>query len=103
MRYKLDGGARHPSCAVLHLSLIDPSIYPPAIDDTLVPGQPCACEFTPYPAGSEDEGEESWHYLRRCQACRHLWYGVHCPHDGVQNPCPKCGAVPAVIAQDVAL
>ena len=53
----------------------------------------CNCEFDP---NSGDDGE-SWHYLRECLACGATWHGLHCPHDGVQNPCPRCGKRPDVV------
>lgn len=49
----------------------------------------CNCEFSSYDYSSE----ESTHYLRECE-CGHRWYGHHCPHDGYQNPCSKCGKRP---------
>lgn len=51
----------------------------------------CDCEFTAYP---DEPEEESWHYLRMCVFCGRDWWGLHCPHDGYQNPCPKCGMRP---------
>jgi hypothetical protein len=48
----------------------------------------CRCEFDPY---DDDPDEESWHYRRTCGGCGYVWWGLHCPHDGVQNPCPSCG------------
>jgi hypothetical protein len=51
----------------------------------------CDCQFDPYEDGDE---EESWHYKRTCEACGETWWGLHCPHDGVQNPCPACDVVP---------
>ncbi len=51
----------------------------------------CDCEFDPY---TDDPNEESTHYLRKCTNCGHEWYGLHCPHDGYQNACPKCGVFP---------
>ena len=54
----------------------------------------CDCEFSPYTDG---DTEESWHYLRTCLHCGYEWYGLHCPHDGIQNPCPCCGTVPEVV------
>jgi len=51
----------------------------------------CNCEFTPYPEGDDDFGEESWHYLRTCIFCGEQWFSLHCPHDGVQHPCKSCG------------
>jgi hypothetical protein len=53
----------------------------------------CDCEFTPDPDDMED-GEKSWYYLRCCSSCRETWFGLHCRHDGVQNPCPHCGVRP---------
>jgi hypothetical protein len=49
----------------------------------------CTCEFTPDP---EEPGEEPWHYLRTCPypECGKQWWGLHCPHDGVQTLCPYC-------------
>ena len=38
--------------------------------------------------------EELWHYARTCAHCGHVWGGLHCPHDGYQNPCPSCGTRP---------
>ena len=38
--------------------------------------------------------EESWHFKRTCDYCGHVWAGIHCPHDGIQNPCPNCGKTP---------
>ena len=50
----------------------------------------CTCDYDPY----EDSDEESWHFKRTCEACGHVWYGLHCIHDGYQNPCSNCGTVP---------
>jgi hypothetical protein len=60
----------------------------------------CDCEFTPYSPSDYEPGqeiEESWHYLRECQECSDQWWGLHCPHDGWQNCCPRCGARPVTI------
>ena len=57
----------------------------------------CNCEFTPYPEDDSDFGEESWHYLRKCLWCGNEWWGLHCPHDGAQNPCPSCHRYPIPI------
>lgn len=46
------------------------------------------CEFDPY----DDSDEESWHYRKTCACCGKVWWGLHCDCDGVQNPCPYCGA-----------
>lgn len=57
----------------------------------------CECTFDPYPDDDPDAQEESWHFRRQCPGCQHVWYGLHCPHDGIQNPCPECGIVPVVL------
>lgn len=54
-------------------------------------GGDCNCEFSPEMA---DGDEPSYLYRRVCNQCGEVWGGLHCPHDGVQNPCPGCGAVP---------
>jgi len=59
----------------------------------------CDCEFTPYPENDEDYGKESWHFLRTCKFCGNKWWGLHCPHDGYQNPCPECGRRPVPIEE----
>jgi hypothetical protein len=53
----------------------------------------CDCEFTPDP---DEPGEEPWHYLRTCPQpeCGKEWWGLHCPHDGVQALCPHCHHMP---------
>ena len=56
----------------------------------------CDCEFTPYDDG---DTEPSVHYLRLCPSCGFSWWGLHCPHDGIQNPCPACGKIPETVAQ----
>ncbi len=50
----------------------------------------CDCEFTVDPEDPEDD----WHFDRTCQSCGKQWRGLHCPHDGYQNPCPWCGVMP---------
>jgi hypothetical protein len=54
----------------------------------------CACEFAPEMADPEDPGAPSYHYRRECVHCGCVWAGLHCPHDGAQNPCPDCGVRP---------
>lgn len=54
----------------------------------------CDCKFDVDPEDPEDD----CHYLRTCLACGEKWYGLHCPHDGYQNRCPKCGHKPEPIA-----
>lgn len=44
--------------------------------------------------------EESWHFKRTCPQCGCVWAGLHCPHDGYQNPCGKCGKRPEPIPGD---
>lgn len=58
----------------------------------------CECEFDPYPADAEIAGLKSCHFRRICLFCGYVWFGLHCPHDGYQNMCPKCGKYPAVVA-----
>lgn len=36
----------------------------------------------------------STHYEKVCTNCGECWFGLHCPHDGYQNPCPKCKTTP---------
>lgn len=74
-------------------SFVSPSPGEPVqpIDDTLVPGQ-CNCEFVRAPDDPPDD--EPWLFLRRCQFCNKTWYGLHCPHDGMQNVCPNCRVKP---------
>ena len=48
----------------------------------------------------EEEKEELWHYKRTCQYCGCVWGGLHCVHDGYQNPCPNCNQIPTVIPLD---
>jgi len=42
-------------------------------------------------------GEESTHYQRTCVFCGYSWLGLHCVHDGYQNPCSNCDRKPPVI------
>lgn len=55
----------------------------------------CDCEFDPY----SDSDDKSYHFKRICKNCKFEWYGLHCPHDGYQNPCPKCKIKPIVIEE----
>ncbi len=48
------------------------------------------------------DDDELTHFLRTCAACGNQWDGLHCPHDGVQNPCPGCGVRPEVVAEPAA-
>lgn len=41
--------------------------------------------------------EDYTHYHRTCQNCGKNWWGLHCPHDGYQNPCPECESMPVVV------
>lgn len=61
----------------------------------------CTCEFDAYELDEHGEPlnpalpvEDSWHYKRTCEFCGEVWWGLHCPHDGVQNPCPRCCEAP---------
>lgn len=62
---------------------------PQVVDDE------CNCEFDAY---EHHEGEvideldlSSWHHKRTCGGCGTVWWSLHCPHDGIQHPCPACG------------
>lgn len=46
---------------------------------------------------SKDTIRDYTHYHRTCQRCGKNWWGLHCPHDGYQNPCPECKAMPVVV------
>lgn len=69
---------------------------PTPIDDNLPPGE-CECDFTPDPEDPNDLSAS--HYYRRCLFCGCKWWGLHCPHDGYQNPCPKCGKRPVPVSE----
>ena len=75
--------------------------YAEILTDEAMERNVCDCEFTPYKRGDDDYGEESWHYLRKCASCGKEWYGLHCPHDGYQNTCPKCGQTPSVVSREL--
>ena len=57
----------------------------------------CECRFDNYDDPNV-EGE-SWHYRRTCEFCGNRWWGLHCPHDGHQNPCPLCDKRPTVVPE----
>lgn len=38
--------------------------------------------------------EDFYHHQLVCQFCGETWWGLHCPHDGYQNPCPNCDVPP---------
>jgi hypothetical protein len=59
----------------------------------------CNCEFAPEMADPEDPGAPSYHYRRECARCGCVWAGLHCPHDGAQNPCPDCGVRPTPVPE----
>jgi hypothetical protein len=42
----------------------------------------------------------SVHYRRVCEACGYEWAGLHCIHDGYQNPCGNCGKYPQPVLSD---
>jgi hypothetical protein len=59
------------------------------VDDRVIIGAAeCTCEFDRDPDDPPDE--EPWHYRRECVYCSKKWWSLHCPHDGVQKPCPHC-------------
>ena len=41
--------------------------------------------------------DSSTHYNRVCLFCGGTWLGLHCQHDGYQNPCPKCNEKPRTV------
>lgn len=49
------------------------------------------------PVNYDEVDEPPWHFLRTCPMCGYQWGGLHCPHDGFQNPCPNCGEWPEVV------
>ena len=51
-------------------------------------------------AVKKNDTEELWHFKRTCEYCGYQWGGLHCPHDGYQNPCPECKKRPTVIHID---
>jgi predicted RNA-binding Zn-ribbon protein involved in translation (DUF1610 family) len=55
----------------------------------------CDCELSVDP----DDPSDDWHYLRACPSCGREWRALHCPHDGVQTPCPHCGVRPARVEE----
>lgn len=57
------------------------------------------CDFDA-DSSDPDDGEEPWHYLLTCLHCGTKWYGLHCPHDGYQNPCPGCGVRPTPVREE---
>ena len=57
----------------------------------------CDCEFQVDPDNPDEDGEKPWHYRRVCLSCGGVWWGLHCPHDGYQNPCPSCGVRPETV------
>ena len=61
----------------------------------------CDCEFDVDP-DSDDENtpETARHYKRTCKFCGATWWGLHCPHDGIQNPCPHCRRRPETVPDD---
>jgi len=44
--------------------------------------------------------EDYTHYYRTCFICGASWWGLHCPHDGYQNPCPSCNVLPTIAPSD---
>ncbi|MBP9839984.1 MAG: hypothetical protein KBC44_03360 [Candidatus Pacebacteria bacterium] len=43
--------------------------------------------------------DASTHYERVCTNCGQVWWGLHCPHDGYQNPCPNCDKKPTSVQE----
>lgn len=66
-----------------------PELFPRRDGNYQLP-EVCACEFDPYDLVPGQAPEESYHYRRECRHCGRVWWGLHCRHDGHQNPCPGC-------------
>lgn len=47
----------------------------------------CDCE----PDWDEPDGSKPIMHRRTCGMCDFVWASSHCPHDGAQNPCRRCG------------
>lgn len=45
----------------------------------------------------DKEVEDYFHHQLVCRFCGNTWWGLHCPHDGYQNPCPGCDKPPIPI------
>jgi len=79
------------------------SVPPPAgwisHDDKPLP-HICDCEFTDDVGDEHEDKGEGWHYDRKCRHCGYQWRGLHCPHDGSQNPCGKCGKRPTPVRDE---
>lgn len=58
--------------------------------------EPCDLEADPLTDDPWDL-DNPWHHLRVCLHCGGYWWGLHCPHDGRQNPCAHCGERPATL------
>jgi hypothetical protein len=57
----------------------------------------CDCQFDVDPESiDENTVDTTWHFKRICPSCATTWFGLHCPHDGVQNPCPACNRKPDI-------
>lgn len=48
----------------------------------------------------DEPGEEATHFRRTCEHCGFEWWGLHCPHDLLQNPCGQCGIKPTPVTND---
>ena len=55
------------------------------------------CDFDVDP----DDPDDDTHFARTCVGCGKKWWGLHCPHDGIQNPCPGCGTRPTPLPDGV--
>lgn len=70
------------------------SVFQPVL--ILMEMKMCYCEFD-VDLSSDDENtpETTWHFKRTCLNCEKEWFGLHCIHDNIQNPCPFCKMIPA--------
>lgn len=71
-------------------------ITPPYDRETPAKGH-CSCRFDPYPEGSDDYGEVSWHHRRCCEFCGNDdWWTLACPH-AKPRTCPSCGEIQKLV------
>lgn len=47
-----------------------------------------------------EELRDALTYKRICSHCGDVWWGLHCIHDGYQNPCPNCHTRPTPVKED---
>lgn len=45
--------------------------------------------------------EDYYRFRRTWTFCGKNWWAVHCPHDGIQNPCPSCEKRPITVPSNI--